>query len=76
MTESFQVGDRVQIRLAEKFGEFAGWYPGTLARIEPYSEHRSFYWVVLDAEAQSVLKMREISVLNPRNIVKIKAAAV
>jgi len=70
MDESFQIGDRVQIRLDEKFGEKEGWYTGTVVRIEPYSEHRSFYWVLLDAEAQSILKLREISVFNPKNIKK------
>lgn len=70
MDESFQIGDRVQIRLDEKFGEKEGWYTGTVVRIEPYSEHRSFYWVLLDAEAQSILKLREISVFNLKNIKK------
>jgi len=71
MTESFQIGNRVQIRLDEKFGDKEGWYTGTVVRVEPYSEHRSFYWVLLDAEAQSILKLREISVFNPKNIKKI-----
>lgn len=72
MTETIQIGDRVQIRLDSKFGEREGWYTGTVIRIEPYSEHRSFYWIQLDAEAQSVLKIREISVFNPKNIQKVK----
>ena len=71
MTEVIQVGNRVQIRLDSKFGEKEGWYTGTVVRIDPYSEHRSFYWVQLDAEAQSVLKVREISVFNPKNIKKV-----
>ena len=70
MTEVIQVGNRVQIRLDSKFGEKEGWYTGTVVRIDPYSEHRSFYWVQLDAEAQSVLKVREISVFNLKNIKK------
>ena len=71
MTEVIQVGNRVQIRLDSKFGEKEGWYTGTVVHIDPYSEHRSFYWVQLDAEAQSVLKVREISVFNPKNIKKV-----
>jgi hypothetical protein len=71
MTESFQIGDRVTIRLDEKFGDKAGWYTGTVVRIAPYSEHRSFYWVQLDVEAQALLKVREISVFNPKNIKKL-----
>ena len=70
MTEPFKIGDLVQIRLDSKFGEREGWYAGTIVRIDPYSEHRSFYWVQLDAEAQSVLKVREISVFNLKNIKK------
>ena len=70
MTEPFQIGDRVQIRLDSKFGEREGWYAGTIVRIDPYSEHRSFYWVRLDAEAQAILKVTEISVFNPKNIKK------
>jgi hypothetical protein len=72
MDEILQIGDRVQVFLDSKFGQNEGWYPGTIVRIDPYSEHRSFYWVQLDAEAQSALKMREISVFNPRNIRKVE----
>ncbi len=44
MTGLIRIGDRVRIRLDSKFGENEGWYEGTVFRIEPYSEHRSFYW--------------------------------
>ena len=67
-----KLGDRVEIRLDEKFGERSGWYGGVVIRIEPYSEHRCFYWVQLDNEAQAVLKTAEISVFNPKNIHKIE----
>lgn len=70
MADALQIGDRVQIFLDAKFGENEGWYSGTIFRIDPYSEHRSFYWVRLDAKAQSVLKIREISVFNLKNIKK------
>ena len=66
-----RIGDRVRIRLDEKFGSRAGWYEGTVFKIEPYSEHRSFHWVELDASAQSLLGVRQISVFNPKNIEKI-----
>lgn len=71
-SEALQVGDRVEIHLDAKFGERTGWYEGTVVRIDPYSDHRSFYWVALNAEAQSLLKVREISVLNPKNIRKLE----
>jgi hypothetical protein len=71
MDEILHIGDRVQIFLDSKFGQNEGWYTGTVVRIDPYSQHRSFYWVQLDAEAQFILKIRELSVFNPRNIKKI-----
>ena len=70
MTESIQIGDQVKIYLDTKFGENAGWYEGTVFRIDPYSEHRSFYWVELNAEAQAILGTKQISVFNPKNIQK------
>ena len=65
------IGDRVRIRLNRELGVAEGWYPGTVFRIDPYSAHRSFYWVELDVEAQSILGAKQISVFNPRNIVRI-----
>ena len=73
MTENIQAGDRVQIHLnAEVWGQ-DGWFEGTVMRIDPYSEHRSFYWVQLDEEATARLgkKTGPISVLNPKHIRKI-----
>ena len=72
MSESIQVGDRVQVFLDRKWGA-EGWYDGTVVRIDPYSEHRSFHWVELDADAAAVLGkgIKLISVLNPKNIRKI-----
>jgi hypothetical protein len=68
-----RVGDRVQIFLSAKtFGQ-EGWFNGRVIRIDPYSLHRSFYWVELDAEAQALLGggVKLISVLNPKNIQKV-----
>ena len=70
-TDSINVGNRVKVYFDSKFGEKEGWYQGTVFQIEPYSEHRSFYWVKLDSEAQSVLGIRQISIFNPKNIQKI-----
>lgn len=70
MEETYRIGDAVEIYLGEKFGERAGWHRGVITRIEPYSEHRSFYWVTLDETARAALGIREISVFNPRNIRK------
>ena len=68
MEEVIHIGDRVRVRLEAKSND---WFEGTVVRIDPYSEHRSFYWVRLDAEAQAILKVTEISVFNPKNIKKV-----
>lgn len=72
MADSIGVGDRVQILLDSKTWQSEGWFDGTVVRIDPYSEHRSFYWVELDQEALAVLgkSVKLISVLNPKNIRK------
>lgn len=70
MTEPIQIGDQVKIFLDSKFGENEGWYDGTVFKIDPYSEHRSFYWVELCAEAQAILGTKQISIFNPKNIRK------
>ena len=71
MDDVFHIGDQVQIFLDAKFGEKEGWYEGTIIRIDPYSEHRSFYWVELSTEARSTLGTRQISVFNVKNIKKL-----
>ena len=72
MSESIQVGDRVQIFLDGKKWGMEGWFEGTVVRIDPYSEHRSFHWVELDNETATLGRgIKLISVLNPRNIRKI-----
>jgi len=72
MAETFQIGDRVEIYLDEKFGDKEGWYAGRIFKIDPYSEHRSFYWVNFDEVAQAATGLRQISVFNPRNIRKLR----
>jgi len=71
MTEEIRIGDRVKVFLDSKYGNKEGWYAGTVFKIDPYSEHRSFYWVELDADEQFILGIKQISVFNPRNIVRI-----
>ena len=71
MTEAIQVGDQVKIYLDSKFEDKEGWYEGVVFKIDPYSEHRSFYWVELIADAQMILGIRQISVFNPKNIQKL-----
>lgn len=71
MTDTIIVGNQVKVYLGEKFGEKEGWYPGVVIKIDPYSEHRSFYWVELNAEAQDHLGIQQISVFNINNIQKI-----
>jgi hypothetical protein len=68
MEQSFQVGDRVKVYFDAKFGEEDGWYQGTVFKIDPYSEHRSFYWVALDEHAQAMLGVGQISVFNLKDI--------
>jgi multidrug resistance efflux pump len=68
MADSIHVGDKVKICLDAKFGEREGWYEGVVVRIDPYSEHRSFYWVKLDEAARSALGIGQISVFNPKHI--------
>ena len=70
MPEDIKVGDNVQIYLDSKTWKSQGWFDGRVVRIEPYSQHRSFYWVELDEDAQAILGggIKLISVLNPKNI--------
>lgn len=70
MEDVIQVGDRVRVRLEAKAGREQGWFEGVVVRIDPYSRHRSFYWVEFDQDAQAILGVRHISVLNPKNIQK------
>jgi hypothetical protein len=70
--EAIRIGDRVRIYLDSKFGEREGWYEGMVFKVDPYSEHRSFFWVELDETAREMLGIRQISVLNPKNIQRSK----
>ena len=71
MSENILIGDRVKVFLDSKFQTSEGWFEGTVFKIDPYSEHRSFYWIDLDEDAQALLGIRQISVLNPKNIQKL-----
>ncbi len=66
-----KIGDRVKIFLDAKFGERSDWYEGIVFKIDPYSEHRNFYWVELNQDAQAILNTKQISIFNPKNIQKI-----
>jgi hypothetical protein len=72
MADDIQIGDRVQIFLNARVWGNDGWFGGKVVRIDPYTEHRSFYWVELDEESAAALGKgtKLISVLNPRNIRK------
>jgi len=72
MTESIRIGDRVKVFLDSKFWRSEGWFEGVVVHIDPYSAHRSFYWVELDDDvlANPGTGTKLISVLNPRNIQK------
>lgn len=71
--DEIAVGDRVQVFLKAETWKREGWFDGVVLRIDPYTKHRSFYWVELDANAQALLGFgsRLISVINPKNIRKI-----
>jgi len=73
MADEIKIGDRVQIFLNAKNWGRDEWFGGKVIRIDPYSEHRSFYWVELDNDALKTLgsRMKTISVINPKNIRKI-----
>ncbi len=73
MTAEINIGDPVQIFLDDKVWGSEGWFDGIVIRIDPYTRHRSFYWVELSEEAAALLAKgtRLISVLNPKNIRKL-----
>ncbi len=56
MVDDIQVGDRVKVFLDSSFWKSEGWFKGTVVRIDPYSGHRSFYWVELDTDVQSAAR--------------------
>ncbi len=72
-SNDFQIGDRVKILLESNYWKSEGWFDGTIIRIDPYSEHRNFYWVELDQVVEPMLgkAAKLISILNPKNIKKL-----
>jgi multidrug resistance efflux pump len=74
VTEPIRVGDRVRIHLDSKSWKAKGWFEGQVVRIEPYSTHRSFYWVKLAEDAMTFIggDIGLISVLNPKKIQKME----
>ena len=72
MADRINIGDRVQVFLTAEVWNNEGWFDGTVVRIDPYSEHRSFFWVELDQGLPNVSEKGKplISVLNPKNIRK------
>ncbi len=74
MTGDIRVGDRVRIHLDSALWRSRGWFTGTVVRIDPYSDHRSFYWVALEEEIQdnSGATVDRISVFNPKNIQRLE----
>jgi len=72
MADEIKIGDQVQIFLDAKVWGSNGWFDGKVVRIDPYTRHRSFYWVELEDDSAALIGKgtRLISVLNPRNIRK------
>jgi hypothetical protein len=68
-----RVGDRVRVRLDSAVWLSAGWFEGTVVRIDPYSGHRSFFWVELDLAVRTAQggETHLLSVFNPRNISRL-----
>jgi hypothetical protein len=66
----FKVDDRVEIYLTSTYWKQEGWFSGTVIRVEPYTQRRSFYWVKLDKPVASKdgASMQLISVINLKNI--------
>ncbi len=73
MTAVIRPGERVKVYLDSTYWRSAGWFEGSVIRIDPYSDHRNFYWVELDMEVLTSDGGRThlISVLNPKNIVRL-----
>jgi hypothetical protein len=73
LRDIIQVGDRVRIFLDSTYWKSEGWFEGTVRRIDPYSGHRSFYWVELDTAVQTLQggERHLVSVLNPARIEKV-----
>lgn len=70
MDGTLRAGDRVKVYLDSNFWKSEGWFEGTVVRIDPYSEHRSFYWVELDIDVQTAQggSTNLVSILNLKNI--------
>ena len=66
----WKVGDRVEICLSAPHWQPPGWHAGVVIDLEPYTQHRSFYWVRLDCPVVSSQGVSTdlISVLNPAHI--------
>lgn len=73
MAGEIRVGERVQVFLDEKNWGQGDWFTGTVVRIDPYSEHRSFHWVELDEAERTRLGSGpgQISVFNPKHIRRV-----
>jgi len=72
-SRSIRIGERVKVHLDSSFWQSAGWFEGTVMKIEPYSKHRRFYWVELDEPMAATFgsESRLITVLNPKHIQKL-----
>ena len=70
MDGKINVGDRVEVSLDSNYWKNKGWFEGTVTRTDPYSEHRNFYWVRLDAEIETAQGSLTdlVAVLNPKKI--------
>jgi hypothetical protein len=70
MDETYHIGDRVKVFLDSKSWKSEGWFEGTVIRIDPYSDYRSFYWVELDEAIRDAKGNRTklISVFNLKNV--------
>lgn len=67
----YKIGERVQILLDSPFWGNSGWVDGIVVEIQPYSKHRSFFWVRIEGARSGNGDLPSlVSVLNPRKIRK------
>ena len=73
MPLQLDLGDRVKVRLDSSFWRSQGWFEGVVQKVQPYSQHRRFYWIELDQEVEGIdgSRTRFVSVFNPSNYQKL-----
>ena len=73
MPNHLELGDRVKVRLDSNFWRSQGWFEGVVTGVQPYSQHRRFYWIELDQDVEGTDggRTRFVTVFNPSNFQKL-----